>query len=100
MISLGVAAGIAINFWIIWANDQSTGLLAPQDVILFRIFLTKPYTKTYAVFLGMATALVYNKLNRIEPNSWLNKNMIFRLSMYFISVLVIFFVCLYPKPAQ
>jgi hypothetical protein len=32
---------------------MAAGLFAPQDIDIFRIFINKPYTKLYAVFLGI-----------------------------------------------
>jgi hypothetical protein len=53
-IAIGVAIGCAVNFWVIWANNQAAGLFAPQDKLIFDLFVNKPYTKICAVFLGIA----------------------------------------------
>ena len=59
MVSLGVAMGIGINFYVIWNNEMAAGLFAPQDVLIFKIFVNKPYTKFHAVFLGIGMAIMY-----------------------------------------
>ena len=56
--------GIAINFYVIYANNMSTGLFAPQDVLIFHIFVNKPYTKLHAVFLGMGFAMMYSSIQK------------------------------------
>ena len=56
---MGVAMGIAINFYVIWVNKMAAGLFAPQDVLIFKLFVIKPYTKFHAVFLGIGMALLY-----------------------------------------
>lgn len=62
--TLGVLGGIGINFYIIWANKMAAGLFAPQDVLIFKIFVNKPYTKFHAVFLGIGMALIYLDIQR------------------------------------
>ena len=62
MVSLGVTMGIAINFYIIWANEMAAGLFAPQDILIFKIFVIKPYTKFHAVFLGIGMAIMYQSI--------------------------------------
>ena len=54
--------GIGINFYVIWANEMAAGLFAPQDILIFKIFVNKPYTKFHAVFLGIAMALIYKSI--------------------------------------
>lgn len=65
LITTGVLIGTAINFWVIWSNDFSAGLFAPQDIMIFDYFIIKPYTKLSSVFLGIALALVYTRLDEI-----------------------------------
>ena len=59
---IGLIAGIAINFFVVWYNNMDPGLFAPQDKLAFHIFINKPYTKIYAVFLGIGTALMYSSI--------------------------------------
>jgi hypothetical protein len=61
-IALGVFGGMVIIFWVIWHNQMAAGLFAPQDVAIFRLFVNKPYTKLYAVFLGIQMAFFYKQL--------------------------------------
>lgn len=74
LISLGVAAGIAINFYIIWANEMAAGLFAPQDILIFKIFVIKPYTKFHAVFLGIGMAIIYQNIQRWKQRSRQEEN--------------------------
>ena len=57
-VAVGVLAGIAINFFVIWHMNES--VYSPGDVKIFYTFLNKPYTKLYAVFFGIGGALVYS----------------------------------------
>ena len=43
---------------------MATGLFAPQDKDIFRVFLNKPYTKLHSVAIGMALAFVFIEINR------------------------------------
>ena len=54
--------GIAINFYIIWSNKMAAGLFAPQDILIFKLFVIKPYTKFHAIFLGITMALFYKSI--------------------------------------
>ena len=61
-VALGVLIGIGINFYVIYSNKMAAGLFAPQDIYIFMIFINKPYTKLYAIFLGIGTALIYSSI--------------------------------------
>ena len=62
MVLFGVLAGIGINFYVIWHNEMAAGLFAPQDILIFKLFVIKPYTKFHAVFLGIGMALIYQEI--------------------------------------
>ena len=62
IVILGTLIGIGINFYIIWHNEIAQGLFAPQDVLAFKIFINKPYTKFSAIFLGIGMALIYESI--------------------------------------
>jgi hypothetical protein len=60
LILLGlVLVGTWINYVIIYDNNQSAGLFAPQDIDIFRLWLNKPYTKIHSVALGIVLARVF-----------------------------------------
>jgi hypothetical protein len=58
----GVIVGMIINFLVIFDNHMAVGLFAPQDVAIFRLFINKPYTKVYAIFLGIQMAFWFRIL--------------------------------------
>ena len=64
LVTGGILFGIGINFFVIWYTKMATGLFAPQDVYIFKIFVIKPYTKFHAVFLGIGMALIYQSIQR------------------------------------
>jgi len=72
----------------------------PKNLILFRVFLIKPYTKIYAIFLGIAMAIMYKNLYKLEPDSKLKKNKLIRITLYLVSFTVFWFVILFPFPVQ
>lgn len=55
---------IAIIFIVIWDNKMATGLFAPQDKDIFRVFLNKPYTKLHSVVIGIALGFIFFEVNR------------------------------------
>lgn len=64
--TFGVLVGMAINFTVIWVNKMAAGLFAPQDVLIFKIFIIKPYTKIHAVFMGMILANLFEEINKYK----------------------------------
>ena len=87
---------------------MATGLFAPQDIYIFKIFVNKPYTKLYAIFLGTATALIYNSIAKYrrdrkpEDSIWfsLERSPIFGIFSWILSIVVLAFVTFYPLEAN
>lgn len=86
---------------------MAAGLFAPQDVLIFKIFVNKPYTKFHAVFLGIGMAIIYRDIQRwkvapTQASIWktLSKSTAFAWIGYLIVLAVIGFVTLYPLPAN
>lgn len=92
--------GIIVNFWIIWKNQLAAGLFAPQDITIFRIFVDKPYTKIYVVFLGILMALQLEKFKDKDQLVTLRKNKWLRFCLYLTTVTLFGYVTLSPFPAQ
>jgi len=46
---------------------MAAGLFAPQDVLIFKFFINKPYTKLYAVSFGVYMGFIYKN---IQSNSY------------------------------
>jgi hypothetical protein len=69
-VSAGVLFGMLLNFWIIWKNNLAAALFAPQDIMIFKIFITKPYTKICSVFLGVGMALMYRDIQLNKQGLW------------------------------
>lgn len=99
--------GIGINFYVIWHNEMAAGLFAPQDILIFKIFVIKPYTKFHAVFLGIGMAIVYqsivkSKQRQDSDSIWkkLGKSNLFAWIAYILALTAIGFVTLFPLPAN
>ena len=43
---------------------MAAGLFAPQDVLIFKLFINKPYTKIYAVALGIYMGFLYSLIEQ------------------------------------
>jgi peptidoglycan/LPS O-acetylase OafA/YrhL len=100
-----------INAFIISKGDFAAGLFAPQDLYIFMAFVNKPYTKIYAIFLGIGMALIYDSIqiykvnlaNNIEFKSswkWLAHNKCLILFSYLIGLTAIGYTTLAPLPAN
>ena len=99
--------GIGINFYVIWHNEMAAGLFAPQDILIFKIFVIKPYTKFHAVFLGIGMAIIYQTIQRSKQRQdsdsvWkkLGKSNLFAWIAYILALTAIGFVTLFPLPAN
>ena len=86
---------------------MAAGLFAPQDILIFKLFVIKPYTKFHAVFLGIGMALIYQEIwkSKQQPDSnsvWkkLGKSNLFAWLSYIVALTLIGFVTLYPLPAN
>ena len=64
IVLLGTFVGIVINAYVIWKNNMAAGLFAPQDVLIFKIFVNKPYTKLHAIFLGLGMGLLFLSIQK------------------------------------
>ena len=51
-----ITVGCIISYHILWSNNMSAGLFAPQDVLIFNLWVNKPYTKIHCVGLGIILA--------------------------------------------
>ena len=99
---------MGINFYVIWVNEMAAGLFAPQDVLIFKIFVNKPYTKFHAVFLGIGMALMYQSIQRWKSGPrdassiWktLANSTIFAWFSYIVAFTLIGYVTLSPLPAN
>jgi len=43
---------------------MDAGLFAPQDVLIFKLFINKPYTKLYAVAMGIYMGYIYKSIQQ------------------------------------
>ena len=62
LVLIGVLIGMATVFFVIDYNGMAASLFAPQDVLIYQVFITKPYTKLASVFLGVGMALIYTSI--------------------------------------
>ena len=62
LVIVGILIGMGIVFFVIDFNGMAASLFAPQDVLIYQNFITKPYTKFPSVFLGVAMALIYTSI--------------------------------------
>lgn len=56
---LFVTIGTLISFFILYLNNMSAGLFAPQDIDIYSLWLNKSYTKLAAVGMGIFMARLY-----------------------------------------
>ena len=79
---------------------MAAGLFAPQDVLIFKLFINKPYTKIYAVALGVQMGHLFNLCTDETRLHLVKKNKVFRVGLYLVSLLILSYVTLAPYPAQ
>ena len=53
-----------INFMILYGNNMSAGLPAPQDKFIYLLWLNKSYTKLGAVTFGFILARLYLNIDK------------------------------------
>ena len=58
-----MALGSWISYKVLLTNDMSAGLFAPQDIIIFKVWLNKPYTKLHCLAWGIAMAKLFAHIN-------------------------------------
>lgn len=63
-----VIVGSLITFFILWDNNMSAGLFAPQDKYIYPLWLNKSYTKIAAVGLGLFLARLYLDVKSAKVN--------------------------------
>jgi len=107
IVCFGVCCSAGLNFWIIWANNMAAGLFAPQDIFIFKIFVIKPYSKFYTLFLGIGMGLMMNSIAQYRQTGsksgiWhsLEKSWVFGIVSWIVSLLVLGFIVFYPLGAN
>jgi hypothetical protein len=88
-----VGLGTYINYKVIFDNNMSAGLFAPQDILIFKLWLNKPYTKLHSVGMGILMAQLYLKVGKVDTGKlkpWL----------YFLAIGTLGFLSIYPKSAN
>lgn len=100
MLWSGVVAGVILNYFVISNNHMAAGLFAPQDVAIFRILVNKPYTKLYAIFLGIQMAFWYKRALQDNSLTYLKNSTPLRVALYVLVVTLLGYVTLSPYPAQ
>jgi hypothetical protein len=55
--------GIGISFYVLYSSNMAAGLFAPQDILIYKLWLNKAYTKLHCVALGMWTARIFLEVN-------------------------------------
>lgn len=100
-----------INAYVITKNGLTAGLFNPKDIMIFEYFVNKPYTKLYAVFLGIGMALIYDSIQNYKLQSvnneayiskWrtLQKSNVFIILSYLFGTFFILYTTLAIYPAQ
>ena len=56
--------GIFVNYHMIFKNNFSAGLFAPQDIWIFKEWLVLPYTKIHCIAVGLFMGYLWTGLNR------------------------------------
>jgi peptidoglycan/LPS O-acetylase OafA/YrhL len=67
VVILGILAlGTFINYHVIYVNNMAAGLFASQDILIYKLWLNKPYTKLHSVALGMFMAQLFLGINHAK----------------------------------
>ena len=59
-----IISSMIINFRILYGNNMSAGLPAPQDKFIYLLWLNKAYTKLGAVAFGFILARLYLNIDK------------------------------------
>jgi hypothetical protein len=65
---LGV--GILINYRIIYNNSLSVALFDPENILIFKFFINKAYSKITPVALGLLAARWFLRINEYKKSGW------------------------------
>ena len=104
-VTAGVLFGMVLNFCIIWKTGQAEAMFAPQDLMIFKIFINKPYTKLYSVFLGIGMGFLFldiraNKQNKDSPWSRLSASAVYAVTSFSLTFLLILYLIFSPHSAN
>ena len=61
-----ICGGVAISFHILYSNNMAAGLFAPQDILIYKLWLNKSYTKFPSVALGLWLARLFLEVNEAK----------------------------------
>lgn len=61
-----IVLGTVISYIVLLNNDMNAGLFAPQDIIIFKIWLNKPYTKLHCIAWGFIMARLFLKIDEVK----------------------------------
>lgn len=89
---------------------MAAGLFAPQDILIYKLWLNKPYTKIHCIALGMLAARIFLEVNEVKlkgdfsfaafkDNSILGSKSSAYIALM-ISIASLGFVAAYPKSAN
>jgi hypothetical protein len=67
--------------------------------LIFKLFINKPYTKIYAVALGIQMSYLFSLCEDDNSLLFIKKNKLCRIALYALSLLVLGYVTLAPYPA-
>lgn len=92
---------MAISYSVLYNNNMSAGLFAPQDILIFELWLTKAYTKLHCVSIGFFLAQIYIKMNIRKQRMDVKKyNVIYATLQFLISMGIIAFLSLWTLSAN
>lgn len=103
-----MALGSWISYRVLLTNDMSAGLFAPQDIIIFKVWLNKPHTKLHCLAWGIAMAKLFTAINahklrnpkadvrRVACRGWLRSKWA-AWAVFACAFSVLAFVSIYPK---
>lgn len=80
ILAIGFMAGVALNCYLVDVGEYTAGILSPYNFWVYSGFFNKPYTKIYAVFLGVGLGFLFDAksraseltLQKIEAKSYRN----------------------------
>lgn len=88
-----IGVGTYINYRVTFDNNMSAGLFAPQDILIFKLWLNKPYTKLHCVGMGITMAQVYLRIGKLDPGK-------LKPFLYIFAVGLLGFLSIYPRSAN
>jgi hypothetical protein len=64
LIFFSFIAAVGLNAYVITSGEYTAGILSPYNYTVYSGFINKPYTKLYAVILGVGLGFLFDAKQR------------------------------------